>query len=178
MIERLRPEGFSITEGELRQIKTLRVSEILEGRHLLTYSEWLLRGSPGEPFSPTAVLAFFPVPAATKEKFVYEGDAFIEHDTQEIRDTYWREAAKLSLPRRVVELETKQYQRLAEKGDVMVNQLRSSLMRWLFPSAMVAFSESSKSKQESAYLICPTLIPPTAAFRHFISHARSELYFE
>jgi hypothetical protein len=154
-----------------------RAQDILEGKHQNTFSEWLLRGNLGEPFVPTAVLAVFPTPAVNSERFVYERVAFMgpEGDSPERQKRYWEDILTLNLPERVKSLEALQYGPLAGGQEDMLSHLKISLATALMPSVMVAFSKSPTSEQESAYLICATMLPPSEAYKHIVDQAGKEL---
>ena len=170
--EIVRPDGFPLSENEYRQMKRARMSEAATGKLVKTYSEWSLRGAPGEPLDPTMALAIFPTPAKNGYGYVFEPE-FLDISSHELPDKYWQEILGLEIPRRVFALEGLQYRQAAELGDQILDQMVSSLMKNIRPSAMILFSRPTHQVEESAYLISPTLIPPSAAFRHIQLYART-----
>lgn len=176
-IESIRPPGFPLSEEELQEIKRIRMGEILSGRHISTFSEWVLRGVPKEPFNPTVAIGIFPTPAMgiNQAIFVYEPEIDVYEEDHRPLIEYWKDITTLPYPDRVKSIERLQYRHLVERGDEILQGITMQLMKHLMPSAMIAFSRPKPSSQESAYLICPTFVPPSAAYRHILAQARQNL---
>jgi hypothetical protein len=174
--ERLRPPGFPLSEEELQRLKRLRMAEVIRGVHVSTHSEWILRGIPKEPFRPTVAIGIFPTPAATPRQYILEPEIYSPRDIQKPLIEYWREITALPFPDRVKGLERQNYRQLVEIGDQILEELSLGLARDLLPSSMIVFSKPDANKQESAYLICPTIFPPSAAYRQIQLQARQYLH--
>lgn len=178
--EIVRPEGFPISEEEFHEMKKAQMQEILAGRYVNTYSEWCLRGAPGEPPNGFVMaLAVFPTPIAGEPKhiphYVLETEN-VSFDPSKNITEYWRDITTLQIPKRVSALEGFQYRQLAEHGDQILEQGMFDLMPELIPSAMIAFFRARNgSSEEAAYLICPTFFPPSAAYRHILEQAQLQI---
>lgn len=175
--EIIRPAGFPLPEEEFHELKRGQIQRILSGSYQSTYSEWCLRGAPGEsPDKIVSVVAIFPTPAVvelvTEPTYAFEPESLLVRSSRSLVE-YWRDVTQLQIPRRVSALEGFQYRQLAEVGDQILQQYIFNLMGELLPTAMVAFFESrGNGQEEAAYLVCPTIIPPSAAFRHILNQAQ------
>lgn len=174
--ERFRPPGFPLSEEELQRLKRIRMAEIIKGVHISQYSEWVLRGIPKEPFRPIIAIGIFPTPALTQKQYILEPEIYSPRDTQKPLIGYWKEITTLPFPERVKELERRNYRQLVGAGDQILEELSLDLARDLLPSSMIVFSKPDADKQESAYLICPTILPPSAAYRQIQLQARQYLH--
>jgi hypothetical protein len=164
MTEKRRPDGFPLTEEELSQLRRMRLAELLEGEHSDSFFEWALRDGLGESFAPTAVIGIFPSMVQGGIEPEMEAAVF---DSGSV-EVYLRDARGLVMPRRVLSLERFQYRDLAgAAGDQILESLIPRLVQQLMPVAVVVFSRPVGKLDNSAYLISPTLIPPTTAFRYF-----------
>jgi len=57
-----RPEGFPLSEEELRELRRYRLEDLMQGRMTSIFSEWLLKGGLGNQTGPEAIIAVFPTP--------------------------------------------------------------------------------------------------------------------
>ena len=177
-IEGFRPEGFPFSEEELSEARQYRMTEIVNGKYLASYSEWILRGIPKEPWNPIAAVGVFPTLAMSIDgpTLMYEPEfAVYDESSHGKLLEHWKQIAGLPYPDRVRGIEQLNYGQLVQRGDQILQQIKSSLARNLMPSAMVVFNRPDLSSQESAYLVSPTIVPPSAAYRFMLDQARQNL---
>jgi hypothetical protein len=166
-----RPEGFPLSEEEYRQMRLSKIAEIVDMEHRDTYSEWCLRGAPGK-INPLAALAVFPTIANTSVGYVFEKEELTASGISKDAKEYWQEAKTLALTKRVQSLEQSQYQQATQFGDQILEKMMLPLTKELMPSAIILFSKLPDASEESIFLISPTLIPPSAALKHFLQQAQ------
>ena len=154
------------------------MTQIINGEYFSTYSEWLLRGALEASFRPTAVVGIFamPVVGINRSPLMYESELAVydEFSSKELLE-YWKEIVGLPYPDRVKAIEQMHYRHFVEQGNQILQQAKSELAMNLMPSAMIVFSQPEPSSQESAYLVAPTIIPPSAVYRFMLDQARQNL---
>lgn len=155
---------FILPPEQITKIKQGNIEGIVAGEHIDTHSEWLLEGSLNEEFNPTIAVAFFP-------DIFYAGFTPDKPSSEGLLE-YRKKINKIILPNRILALERSQYQQYSERGDEILNRLLPAARLNLMPIAMIVFSQPSKSGTESAYLMCPIIIPPSAAFRFIKKNSR------
>lgn len=177
-IESFRPEGFPFSEKELAEARQYRMTQIINGEHFSMYSEWILYGTPREPFNATVAVGIFStlVAGINGPTLMYESEVatYNESSHRGLLEC-WKQIAGLPYPDRIKGLEQLHYGQLVEQGDQILQQVKTSLAIDLMPSAMIVFSKPDSSSQESAYLVSPTIIPPSAAYRFMLDQARQGL---
>lgn len=180
MLEMLRPPGLS--EQDLEEMRRIRMQELVNGVYTDSYDDWVLAGQPKESFNPSVAVAFFPMPARDKGErvltvFVPQVAEFVENHDPVI--TYWRRIKDLRLPQRALDYEAIYFREEAQVGDQVMKGIIPDLAMNLMPTAMVAFSRREQqivtAQDESAFLFCPRLIPPTATFRHLQLQVQAQL---
>lgn len=170
------PPGFS--EEILEELRQNRMSELINGEYEHAFDDWLLAGERGEPFNPSIAIAIFPMPARGG------GIVFLPQYSEYAQDhdpitAYWRRISTLSLPERANEYERKYFKELARRGDAILYANLPSLALKLLPTGLIVFSrpnpQTTTSSTESAYLFSPTLVPPSATYRHVQLQAKKHL---
>lgn len=141
------------------KISETNVARIVELKEADKYSEWLLKGQLGETYFPVAVVAAF-----------YAGETisimYKSIWTAKQLDDYKQQIATLELPERVRQREREQYQFLVTNvGERLFFRLAPQFSLNLRPSSVLVFSDPGNTKEESVYLISPTLAPPSPALR-------------
>lgn len=149
---------------QLTQIKRKNVEDIVNGLAQGIYSDWLLVGTLHEKFSPTVAIAFFP-------DIVYTGFTPNKPPPEELL-RYRKTAAGLILPERILRLEREQYGPFVKNGDQILSELSEIATLNLAPTAIIVFNQPNESGPKSAYLMCPTPIPPSAALRFVKENSR------
>lgn len=178
MTELHKPPGIS--NEELEELRTYRLAEIVSGEMQDIYDEWIMEGQKGEPYHPSVAIAIFPMFSAGADHhivFVPQVASFV--DDHEPIPVYWKRIKELTLPDRADVYEKAVFRELSTSGDEMLESYFPYQAVHLMPSAVVLFSRTDETKktaaQESAYLFCPTAIPPSATHRHMILQTESEL---
>lgn len=91
--EIVRPAGFPLSEEEFHELKREQIQRILSGYYLSTYSEWCLRGAPGEsPEKIVSAVAIFPTPAlaelATEPTYAFEPEGLLICSSRSLVEYY------------------------------------------------------------------------------------------
>lgn len=165
-----RPKGFPLSEGEFHKLKQVNLAKIVTGQLQQHYDEWVLRGTPKEPSHPTVAIGIFPTPAMTKESFIFEPEVlFLDQDHRSIED-YWTDFLTLPFTDRVRAHEDLYFAGQKSKEEVFKGFLKVCIQN-LWPSVIMLFNRPSKSSEESAYMISPRFVPPSATYQHLIDQA-------
>jgi len=180
MAEIILPSGIS--DKDIQIMRQMRMEELINFKRTDTYSEWVLAGELHESFNPSVALALFPMAAKRKGsgtvfKIIPQISEYVENHEPII--TYWKRIQALNLPQRAMEYEAKYFERLSQVGDQVLNAFLPNLGINLMPTAMVVFSRPDPhivtAAEESVFLFCPTVIPPTATFRHLQFQVQGQL---
>ena len=168
-----RPEGFPYTQEEFDELKTFQMLRVLRGEFYSQYSEWCLRGRIGAPIDRVVyALGIFVTPSTTGEHFE---TGVVEVNATENVTEHWRKIADLTLPKRVKFLEERQYRQFVPIRGELLDMATASTRTELTPVAMIAFIKPSPAAEESTYLICPQLLPPSIALDRVVEYAKEEL---
>lgn len=149
---------------QITPIKQKNIEDIVNGLHLGIFSKWLLTGNLHEEFKPKIAVAFFPD--------IFYAEFTPDKPSPEDLSRYRKTASGLILPERILQLEKKQYQFLVEESDQILQEISPIASRNLIPTAIIVFNQPNESVPESAYLFCPTPIPPSAALRFVKQNTR------
>ena len=172
----LRPPRFPFTEQRFQQIKQAVMANIIAGKYLGTYDEWVLRGTPKEQLYPTVVLGIFPTPALTVVKYLFEPEVLVIDENHRPIEEYWRDTVALPFPRRAQEYERRNFKNSVKQGDYILQQYLYTLIIKILPSAMMVFGRTPLCDVESAYFISPRIVPPSAVYRHMKEQANLRLH--
>ncbi len=152
------------------------MANIVNGRLDNYYDDWVLRGKPRELLTPTVALAIFPTPALTPEKYILEPEALIVAQDHRPIIEYWKDAVSLPFSERAAVFEQTYFRELVAGGEQLLLESMDIFSTNLTPSAMVLFGTTGESKVESAYLIAPRFIPPSAIYNHMKAQANIYLH--
>lgn len=172
----LRPAGFPFTEQQFQQIKQKAMADIITGQYLNTYDEWVLRGTPKEQLNQTVVLGIFPTPALTPVKYLFEPEVLVVDENHRPIAEYWKDTVALPFTKRAHEYEQRYFKDLVNYGDYILQKYLYTLIGNILPSAMMLFGRTNQSDVESAYLIAPRIVPPSAVYKHMIEQANLHLH--
>ena len=89
---------------------------------------------------------------------------------------YWLVVSQLALTERVKDIEAANYQRYPDiiaNGEFIMAYMSRKVLAPILPSSLVLFGQPAEDTHESAYLIAPTLIPPSVALRQITTFAES-----
>lgn len=160
----------------LEGVRRQNILHIVKGDERDWYSEWMLRGTLGEPFEPTCILAVFPTLEGSHELFLLALTA----DGVRPAIEYWRDVAALDLPERVLVLETFDYAVYGDipgQGQTILDEMSTQVLAPGLPSTMVLFNKPKNGELESAYLLAPTLVPPSVALKQITELAKVHLSY-
>lgn len=166
-----RPDGFPFSEEEFHKVKQAILRKIINGQLQRQYDEWVLRGVPKEPLHPTVAIGIFPTPAMTEEGFVFEPEVLILDQSHRPIEEYWTDILTLPFTDRVRGYEDLYFARLkGKKGEVFKGFLTVCIQK-LLPSGIILFNRPSETSEESAYMVSPRFVPPSATYQHLIDQA-------
>lgn len=166
-----RPKGFPFSESEFHKIKRANLSRIISGQLQQYYDEWVLRGMPKEPFHPTAAIGIFPTPAMTPDLYTFEPEVLFIDPNHRQAEEYWTDILTLPFTDRVQTYQDKYFADHKGREDEAFKGFLSVCIQNILPSGLVLFSRPGESSEESAYMVSPRFVPPSATYHHLIDQA-------
>ena len=166
-----RPKGFPYSEREFHQVKLVNLTKIITGQLQQHYDEWVLRGTPKEPFHPTVAIGIFPTPAMTDDLFVFEPEVLFLDPNHRPIEEYWTDFLTLSFTDRVQDYQNLYFAGQKGKEEEVFKGFLTVCIQNILPSGIMLFSRPIVSSEESAYMVSPRFVPPSATYQHLIDQA-------
>ena len=140
---------------EMQRLCQENVWQIIYGLEKGIYSEWLLRGAPGEQYNPVALVAAF---YAGKQTSIMIQQLATTKPVSYFQD----QVLAATLPERVQAMEQAQYQQICPPFDQAIFHARATeLALNLRPAGIVVFSQPTPTATESIYLYSDNLVHPS-----------------
>jgi hypothetical protein len=167
------------SEEDFIQFRQHQMVDLISGKYQDFYSEWIMSGVLGEKFSPSVAIALFPMPHISPGHEIIVPQVLPFTQDHDSLFYYWNRIREMKLPQRAADYEHIYFAGLAGYEDEILKQSIRGIVRNFMPTAMVVFSrptpEIKHVSDESAYLFCPTIVPPSAVYRHVIQYADIEM---